>query len=154
MYKFSGSYDSSIFGYGAPQEIGGPRVLETRQGRDPGEWPRVRKLFPHGEFARGGSAGAGGYGDNGQVRPADSGQRRRHRRSGGGGPSGNLQGSGGVQRRTAGAVEEARLPDSRPARARTQEVRPKGRAQTVPVLQALINPRRNRIIYLVVRFQR
>ena len=34
-------------------------------------------------------------------------------------------------------VEEARLSDPRPAQARAQEVRPKGRSQAVPVLQTL-----------------
>src|ERR1039457_6707430 len=55
-------------------------------------------------------------------------------------PSGHFPGFSGVQRGTAGAVEEARLPDPRPAATRAQEVRPKGRPQAVPVLQTL-NPR-------------
>ena len=35
-------------------------------------------------------------------------------------------------------AQAARIPDARPAQARAQEVRTKGRAQAVPVLQALM----------------
>ena len=45
--------------------------------------------------------------------------------------------SGGVQRGTARHAEEARVPDPRSRAARAQEVRPEGRPQAVPVLQAL-----------------
>ncbi len=52
-------------------------------------------------------------------------------------PSGYFPGFSGVQRGTAVTVEEAWLLDPRSAAARAQEVRPEGRSQAVPVLQAL-----------------
>src|SRR5580765_7502858 len=55
-------------------------------------------------------------------------------------PPGYFPGFSGVQRGTAGTVKEARFFDPRPAATRAQEVRPKRRPQTVPVLQTL-NPR-------------
>ena len=48
-----------------PQKIGGPGVLAARQGRDQGQQPSIRKLFPDGEFSGRGAAAAGGYRNHG-----------------------------------------------------------------------------------------
>ncbi len=76
---------------------------------------------------------------------ADSRRWRRRGRPGGRRPSWHRPGTWWSSTSNCGAaLEEARLPHSRPARARTEEVRSKGRPQAVPVLQALISRRQGK----------
>ena len=136
--RFSGSDDSSIFGYGPPQEIGGSRVLAARQGRDQGQRPRVRELFP-----------------DRKLRAPWCGSRWLATETMDKFDLLILADGGGV----AGQAGAARLGISRalvefnaelrsrlkklgfltrdPRAARAQEVRPEGRPQAVPVLQTL-----------------
>ena len=95
-------------------------------------------LFPDRVLARAGAAAAAGDRNGGQVRYSDSGQRRRRRRPGRRGAAGHRPRAGRVQRRSCGQrLKKLGFLTRDPRAARAQEVRPEGRAQALPVLEAL-----------------
>ena len=97
----------------------------------------IRELFPDREFARHGAAAAAGHRDRGQVRCPDL--------ADGGGVTGQAGAARlGIARALVEFNAELRPRLKKlgfltrdPAQARAQEVRPEGRPQAVPVLQAL-----------------